>query len=131
MKEYNAKAKEGNIVDDTEDARLKAEIDRAKEKADKGRKTIAKFDGSGDSSPIAIVNKNIGRVYGSGGANKDDALPALDEAAEGKGKYVAQSFSSLTRAERKIVGKILAIITETAPEDTARLIVQKIKDEFK
>lgn len=131
MKEYNAKAKEGNIVDDNEDARLKAEIDKAKEKADKGRKTIAKFDGIGDSTPIAIVNKNIKRVYGNSGANKDDALPALDEATEGKGKYVAQSFSSLTRAERKIIIKILAIITETAPEDTAKLIVQKIKDEFK
>ena len=39
--------------------------------------------------------------------------------------------SKLTRNERKIVGKIMTIITDIAPKDVAEEIIAKIKKEMR
>ena len=39
--------------------------------------------------------------------------------------------SSLSRNERKLVSKILTIITDNAPSDVAEKIINKIKEEIK
>lgn len=68
-------------------------------------------------------------------------LKSLNEAAETevpveevdskKKGYITASMSKLSRSERKLVGKILAIITDIAPKEIAQNIIEKIKEELK
>jgi hypothetical protein len=48
-----------------------------------------------------------------------------------KKSFVTSSMSKLSRSERKLVGKILSIITDIAPKDIAEQIIDKIKEEMR
>ena len=48
-----------------------------------------------------------------------------------KKSFVTSSMSKLSRSERKLVSKILSIITDIAPKDIAEQIIDKIKEEMR
>ena len=48
-----------------------------------------------------------------------------------KKTFVTSGMSKLSRSERKIVSRILSIITEIAPKDVAEQIIEKIKEEMR
>lgn len=48
-----------------------------------------------------------------------------------KKPFVTTGMSKLSRSERKLVGKILSIITDIAPKDIAEQIITKIKEEIR
>ena len=48
-----------------------------------------------------------------------------------KATFVTSGMSKLSRSERKIVTKILSIITDIAPKDIATQIIEKIKEEMR
>ena len=48
-----------------------------------------------------------------------------------KKTFVTSGMSKLSRSERKIVTKILSIITDIAPKDIATQIIEKIKEEMR
>ena len=48
-----------------------------------------------------------------------------------KKSFVTSSMSKLSRSERKLVSKILSIITDIAPKDVAEQIIDKIKEEMR
>ena len=50
---------------------------------------------------------------------------------EKKTKFVTSTLSKLSRSERKLVGRILGIITEYAPKNIAELIIEKIKEDLR
>ena len=63
---------------------------------------------------------------------KDAAKAKITTETKGKKKtYVTSDMSKLTRNERKIVGKIMTIITDIAPKDVAEEIIAKIKKEMR
>ena len=45
--------------------------------------------------------------------------------------YITSGMSKLSRSERKIVSKILTIITDEAPKEIAEKIIERIKEEMK
>ena len=133
-KEYAKKVRENGFVDETEKQRAQIEVEKAKKAADDARKQLNKYESNamGDS-PLAIVTRNISDKYKSEELIRKASETKMPEVSEnGKKKsYITDSMSKLSRNERKLVSKILSIITDNAPKDLATQIIEKIKDELK
>lgn len=77
--------------------------------------------------------KNLENKYKNTNENKEilvqQQLP--NEIVYKKDNFITSKMSSLSRNERKLVSKILTIITDNAPSDVAEKIINKIKEEIK
>ena len=62
---------------------------------------------------------------------KAEETTVVTKPEEKKKTFVTDSFSKLSRSERKLVSKILTIITDVAPKEVAEQIIDKIKEEMK
>ncbi len=129
--EYQEKESKTGFVDDDERKKLQYDIDKARKSAEEARKRLDKLE-TNDDSPLSEVRKSIGRKYEADKLKKTAATTEAPENNEEKKKsYVTDSMSKLSRSERKLVGKILSIITDIAPKDIAEQIIDKIKEEMK
>lgn len=91
-----------------------------------------KLDTNDDSSPLSEVRKNIGRKYDSERLKQQAESTKVNvDDSDKKNTFVTSSMSKLSRSERKLVGKILSIITDIAPKDIAEQIITKIKEEMR
>ena len=133
VQEFEKKIIENGFVNETEKQKLQYNIEDAKKKAEDSRKQLSKFDGIDISSPIAIVNKRIGEKFQADRLKKKAELTCVKSKGktEKKNTYITDSLSKLTRSERKLVSKILSIITDNASKDVAEKIINKIKEELK
>lgn len=130
--EYQKKEKEQGFVNEEERQKFQFDIDKAKKSADDARKRLDKFDNSDNSSPLAEVRKSIGRKYDSNKLKQQaENTTVVVEETDKKKAFVTSSMSKLSRNERKLVGKILSIITDIAPKDIAEQIINKIKEEMR
>lgn len=130
VSEFQKKDKEGGFISEDERAKLQYDVDKAKEAAEEARKRLEKSKDIDSSSPLFEVRKNVEDKYNPG-ILKEAESTSLDTDDDKKKKYVTSSLSKLSRSERKIVGKILSIITEYAPKSIAEQIIEKIKEELK
>ena len=62
---------------------------------------------------------------------KAEEVTVTPKTEEKKKTFVTDSLSKLSRSERKLVSKILTIITDVAPKEIAEQIIDKIKEEMK
>lgn len=130
VSEYQKKEKSG-FVNEEERQKLQYDIDKARKSAEEARKRLDKLDTT-DDSPLSEVRKSISRKYEAERLKKaaeSTEIPGTGE--EKKKSYVTDSMSRLSRSERKLVGKILSIITDVAPKEVAEQIIDKIKEEMK
>ena len=76
-------------------------------------------------------SKNIERKYNADkiDINYDNAI-ILPEIEGSKNPYITAGMSKLNRNERKLISRILSIITDIAPKDIAEQIIEKIKEEM-
>lgn len=130
--EYKKKEQEQGFVNEEERQKLQFDLDKAKKSAEDARKRLDKLDDSDSVSPLSEVRKSIGKKF------EADKLKAEAESAEvvvvednKKKGFITSNMSKLSRSERKLVGKILSIITDIAPKDIAEQIVDKIKEEMR
>ena len=129
--EYQRKSTSG-FVDDAERQKFQFDIAKAKQSAEEARKRLAKLATEDDSSPIAEVRKSIGRKYEADKLNKKAEETTVTAGQHDKKKnFVTDSMSKLSKSERKLVGRILSIITDVAPKEIAEQIIDKIKEEMK
>lgn len=130
VSEYQKKEKSG-FVNEEERQKLQFDIEKAKRSAEEARKRLDKLDDN-DSSPISEVRKSIGRKYEADKLKKKaEETTVVDEPEDKKKNFVTNSMSKLSRSERKLVSKILTIITDVAPKEIAEQIIDKIKEEMK
>ena len=131
--EYEKKEKEQGFVNEEERQKLQFDIDKAKKSAEEARKRLDKLDTSDDTSPLSEVRKSIGQKYESDKLKKkaETTTVVIDEDDNKKKSFVTSSMSKLSRSERKLVSKILSIITDIAPKDVAEQIIDKIKEEMR
>lgn len=130
--EYQKKEQEQGFVNEEERQKLQFDIDKARKSAEDARKRLDKIDTSDDSSPLSEVRKNIGRKYDSERLKQQAESTKVNvEDSDKKNTFVTSSMSKLSRSERKLVGKILSIITDIAPKDIAEQIITKIKEEMR
>ncbi len=129
--EYKKKSQSG-FVDETERQKFQFSIMKAKQNAEEARKRLAKFADEDNSSPMAEVRKNIGRKYEADKLNKKaEETIVSSEGHDKKQTFVTDNMSKLSKSERKLVGRILSIITDVAPKEIAEQIIEKIKKEMK
>ena len=133
VEEFEKKSKENGFVDEDDRQKLQFGIEKAKKEAEEARKQLDKFDDTDSKSPIAEVHKSIGRKYKSDELRKKATETEIDPQDTGakKQSYVTTGMSKLSRSERKLVSKILTIITDVAPKDISDQIIAKIKEELK
>ena len=129
--EYQKKEKEQGFVNEDERQKLQFDIDKAKKSAEEARKRLDKLDDSDSSSPLSEVRRSIGQKYKAGKLKKQAETTAVVIEDDKKKAFVTSSMSKLSRSERKIVSKILSIITDIAPKEVAEQIIEKIKEEMR
>lgn len=130
--EYEKKEREHGFIDDNERKKFKQEIEKAKKDAEKARKRLDKIDYSDNNSAIAEVRKGIEQKYNISQVKKmaEDINFTTDNSNK-KNSYITSDMSRLSRSERKLVSKILSIISNVAPKDIAIEIINKIKEELR
>ncbi len=131
VSEYQKKEKSG-FVNEEERQKLQFDIEKAKRSAEEARKRLDKLDNDDTSSPISEVRKSIGKKFEADKLKKKAEETTVTTKTEDKKKtFVTDSLSKLSRNERKLVSKILTIITDVAPKEIAEQIIDKIKEEMK
>lgn len=129
--EFQKKEKEHGFVNDEERQKLQFDIEKAKEKAEKARNRLDKLDAS-DSSPMSEVRKSIGQKYASDELKKKAETTEVSvDNGDKKKSFITDSMSKLSKRERKLVSRILTIITDVAPKEVAEQIIDRIIDEMK
>lgn len=132
VEEYQKKEREQGFVSEEERQKLQFDLDKAKKSAEEARKRLDKLDNSDNTSPMSEVRKSIGQKYEADALKKKaESATVVAEDEDKKKSYVTSSMSKLSRSERKIVSKILSIITDIAPKDIAEQIIDKIKEEMR
>ena len=132
VEEYNKKEENNGFVNEEARQKLQFEVEQSKKSADEARAKLNKLDNDDEQSPIAEVRKSIGKKYKSDKLKKEAEKAKISTETKGKKKtYATSDMSKLTRNERKIVGKIMTIITDIAPKDVAEEIIAKIKKEMR
>lgn len=111
---------------------MQFDIDRAKKSAEEARKRLDRLDNSDSASPLTEVRRSIGKKYAADDLKKKAESTTVVTSDDDKKKpFVTTGMSKLSRSERKLVGKILSIITDIAPKDIAEQIITKIKEEMR
>lgn len=130
--EFEKKESESGFIDDGERQKILYRIKQAQKDAEDARRQLDKFKNIDETSPIAIVHKSIGRKYDADALTRKAAETEVPNAESGNKKkgFVTATFSRLSRSERKLVGRILSIITDIAPQSVAEQLINKIKEEF-
>ena len=131
VSEYKKKEKEQGFVNEEERQQLQFDIDKAKKNAEEARKRLDKLETGDMDTPLSEVRKSIGRKYGAEKLKKEAEQTTITVEDDKKKTYVTSGMSKLSRSERKIVSKILSIVTEIAPKDIAEQIIEKIKEEMR
>lgn len=129
--EYKKKEKEQGFINEEERQKLQFDIDKAKKNAEEARKRLDKLDAGDTNSPLSEVRKSIGQKYSADKLKKEAEQAEITIEDDKKKTFVTSGMSKLSRSERKIVSKILSIITEIAPKDVAEQIIEKIKEEMR
>ena len=129
--EYKKKEQEQGFVNEEERQKLQFDINKAKKNAEEARKRLDKIDTGDANSPMSEVRKSISQKYGAEKLKKEAERAEISIEDDKKKKFVTSGMSKLSRSERKIVSKILSIITEIAPKDIAEQIIEKIKEELR
>lgn len=129
--EYRNKENEQGFLDEADRQKLQFDIDKAKKSAEEARRRLDKLDNSDNDSPLSQVRKSIGQKYSADKLKKQAESTIVIIEDDKKKTFVTSNMSKLSRSERKIVSKILSIITEIAPKDVAGQIIEKIKEEMR
>lgn len=130
--EYQQKEEENGFIDEQERQKLQFDIEKAKKSADEARKRLDKLTIDDDTSPMSEVRKSISKKYDADKLKKKVETTIVNVTPSDKKKtFVTSGMSKLSRSERKIVTKILSIITDIAPKDIATQIIEKIKEEMR
>ena len=129
--EYQKKEEQG-FVNEEERQKLQFDIDKAKKSAEDARKRLDKLDITDSDSPLSEIRKSIGQKFEAEELKKKAETTTVVVDDEPKKKtFITSGMSKLSRSERKLVGKILSIITDIAPKDIAEQIIDKIKEEMR
>ena len=101
--------------------------------ASEAKKQIDRYKEVDEESPIAEVHKRIEHKFGGEKLQQEvDKKEIVNkDTSDKKNQFITSSMSKLSKSERKLVGRLLAIITEIAPKEMAEKIIDKIKEELR
>lgn len=130
-KEYNEKVRTGGFVNEEKQQEAKKELELAREKVQKDKRTLELRQKDAESSEVLNrVFTEIENTYKPKDSGKQNEL--LNKKDEGKNnkKYLSQSLSKYGRKEQKLISHIYEIIMAILPKDMANMVVTKIQEEL-
>lgn len=129
------------FVDKKEQARMEAEVEDARKKKDAAKKklerTVETFSVNNSLTPEQRVQKEIQHKYEkkdiSTATQKAEKAESeiVEEKEDKKPKYFTDNLSKLDKSKRKLVGQIMGIVNQIAPENIAKEIQAAIEKEFR
>lgn len=125
--QIDEKQKNG-VIDQGEILSLASEFDRKKEKALKAEKVIAKFQEKVNADENGMLNKVFSEVVPQTPKTVSNLKIEIDA---GKPVYRTDRLSKLSKAERKLLSRVFAVIKNVLSDDLAENLIQKVEDEFK
>lgn len=133
VEEFNKKSRENGFVNEEEKQKLKFAIEKVQKEASEAKKQIDKYKEADEESPIAEVRKRIEHKFGGERLQQEvDKKEIVNkDTSDKKNQFITSSMSKLSKSERKLVGRLLAVITEIAPKEIAEKIIDKIKEELR
>lgn len=125
-KEYQQKVEKGFTKPEDKDEyeekfnKIKEEAKKAKEKIEKLKTKV-----SNNQTKTNMVEKIISEI-------KDNVIekPEIEKISNNRPKLLTDNLHKINRKDKKLVGKILAIIDNILPKDTAEMVKQKIIEEL-
>lgn len=130
--EFNKKVKENGFINEDEKHKMKFAIERMEKEASEKKRDIEKFKSIDKNSPMAIVQRCIESKFRADNLEKSvEKKKVVAQQVNEKKQYMTSSLSKLSKGERKLVSRLLAIISEVAPKDISDKIIEKIKEELR
>lgn len=129
--EYEKKVNEAGFINEKDKEKAQKELEAAKERADKGIRTIElrEQDAANSETLTRVFNelKESYRPIGDEPAEKE-----VEEKIEKKEekKYLAQNLSKYNTRERKLITRVYTILQDILPKDMAQMVVAKIQEEL-
>ncbi len=140
--DYQMKSNNNGFINEDDKIKQADEVEKSKVEAEKAKKVIKKHIGLDNDSKEGKVFNLITNKYKTAdqtnnlnnenpNRNNDLSEPSTDtRSSNSKNAYITQVFSKLDKKERKLISKVMAIITDEAPKDIAQKIIERIKEEF-
>lgn len=129
------------FVDKSEQLRMEAAVEEARQKKDIAKKklenTVGSFASNNTLTPEQAVQKEISRKFEKKKVLSETDKAEKTEAAfdkkkdEKKPKFFTENLSKLDKSKRKLVGQIMGIVNRIAPQDIAEEIQAAIEKEFR
>ena len=137
FQEKNAKG----FVDKKEQSRMEATVEDARKKKDAAKKklekTVETLTASSTLTPEQRVQKEIQYKFEkknvSSATQKAEKKETeiVEQKEEKKSKYFTDNLSKLDKSKRKLVGQIMGIVSQIAPENIVEEIQAAIEKEFR
>lgn len=129
------------FVDKKEQSRMEATVEDARKKKDAAKKklekTVETLTTSSTLTPEQRVQKEIQYKFEkknvSSATQKAEKKETeiVEQKEEKKSKYFTDNLSKLDKSKRKLVGQIMGIVSQIAPENIAEEIQAAIEKEFR
>ena len=129
------------FVDKKEQSRMEATVEDARKKKDAAKKklekTVGTLSASGSLTPEQRVQKEIQYKFEKKNISSDTQkaekkeTEIVEQKEEKKSKYFTDNLSKLDKSKRKLVGQIMGIVSQIAPENIAEEIQAAIEKEFR
>lgn len=132
VKTFESKSKSGSFVDENDKQKHQFDLEKAKLDAENAKKKLSKYNfDETENTPIAEIYRNISKKFNSEKLEEKFGATNIPVVETNRKSYITSGMSKLSRSERKIVSKILTIITDEAPKEIAEKIIERIKEEMK
>lgn len=132
--EHEKKINNGDYVDQDHINAGMAKLQRAKEKAEEGKKAIEKKKQKANKENNLLISSIIDRIETTS-SSIDEVFSELSANKnvnhDKKISHRTDKLSSYSKKERKLISKILGIIVKATDEQTADILIKKIEDELR
>lgn len=129
------------FVDKKEQSRMEATVEDARKKKDAAKKKLEKIvetlTTSSMLTPEQRVQKEIQYKFENNNVSsatqkaEEKETEIVEQKDEKKSKYFTDGLSKLDKSKRKLVGQIMGIVSQIAPENIAEEIQAAIEKEFR
>lgn len=132
--EHEKKINNGDYVDQDHINAGMAKLQRAKEKAEEGKKAIEKKKQKANKENNLLISSIIDRIETTS-SSIDEVFSELSANKnvnhDKKISHRTDKLSSYSKKERKLISKIFGIIVKATDEQTADILIKKIEDELR
>lgn len=153
LKKFEQKKQHGDYIDARQRKEAAATVERARKKAEEAQKSITKLVDKHKGNSDSPISKVITRIAGENNALKpldgaDSVEPTIEsenqshvepqdveaqqmEQRKEKTEWWTDRLQSVSRNDKKLIKKVISIVSKCVDDNTLNTILNKIEEEFK